>query len=290
MPFKGAGADVADAGLRAALRDGLNTQLSLLEGIKVYSREFLDFLVSREGLTEFEAASRLGIRKVLSGSVMSTGGGVRVEVQVVDIASGTLDSSFVVVGSEDALIELQSDVARAVIQRLGIRLSSRDERRLESFRATDVDAYRRFLATEGEAVPDLPAPAAPPGPREGPSSWMLPRLAWADDTSTRDDVIGFLERYRTAIEARDLDALAGLYVEFPAEQRAALARYFGDTTDLRVKLEDVDVAIAGDEAIVSYTRIDDFVDARMGRPLHVSGRVTKLLRRKEGRWQLAPGR
>ena len=29
--------------------------------MRVYSREFLDFLVTREGLTEFEAATRLGI-------------------------------------------------------------------------------------------------------------------------------------------------------------------------------------------------------------------------------------
>jgi hypothetical protein len=50
------------------------------------------------------------------------------------------------------------------------------------------------------------------------------------------------------------------------------------------------VAIAGDQAMVSYTRIDDFVDARTRRPMHVSGRVTKLLRRRDGRWQLAPGR
>ena len=66
--------------------------------------------------------------------------------------------------------------------------------------------------------------------------------------------------------------------------------YFKDSTDLRVKLEDIDIAIAGDEAIVSYTRKDDFVDAPTGRPMHVSGRVTKLLKRSGGKWQLAPGK
>ena len=290
MPFKGAGEDGAGADLRAALRDALNTQLNLLEGVKVYSREFLDFLVTREGLTEFEAATRLGIRKMLSGTVTAKGDGVRVEVQIVDIATGTLDSSLVVVGSGDALIDLESDVARAVIGKLGVELTVADARRLEGFRATDVETYRRFLATEGEAGRAVPAPGSPPGSREGPSSWFGPRSAWADEGAGRKEILDFLERYRTAIEARDLDALARLYVEFPAEQRAALARYFQDSTDLRVKLEDVDVAIAGDEAIVSYTRKDDFVDTPTGRPMHVSGRVTKLLRRADGRWQLAPGR
>jgi TolB-like protein/ketosteroid isomerase-like protein len=292
MPFKSAGDAAAHTGLRAALRDGLNTQLSLLEGVKVYSREFLDFLVTHEGLSDYEAASRLGIRKVLSGTVTAKGDDVRVEVQIVDMGTGTLDSSFVVIGSNDALVALESDVARGVIDRLGLALTGTDTHRLESFRATDLDTYRRFLATEGEAAPGVPTPAPTPTPArpEGSSSWLLPRVAWADEVPGRDDVMGFLERYRTAIEGRDLETLARLYVEFPPEQRAALVRYFKDSTDLRVKLEDVDVAIAGDEAIVSYTRKDDFVDATTGRPMHVSGRVTKLLRRADGRWQLAPGR
>src|SRR5262249_47801944 len=138
MPFKSATNDDLHVGLRAAIRDGLNTQLSLLESVKVYSREFLDFLVTRQGLTDYEAASRLGIRKALTGTVTARGDVVRVDVQIVDIATGTLDSSFVVVGNNDALIELESDVARAVIQKLGIALTATDTRRLEGFRATDV--------------------------------------------------------------------------------------------------------------------------------------------------------
>lgn len=290
MPFKSVADDARHASLRTVLRDAVNTQLSLLDGVKVYSREFLDFLVTRQGLTEYEAASRLDIRKVLSGTVSAKGDDVRVEVQIIDVATGTLDSSFVVVGNDAALIDLESAVARAVIGKLGIELTVADTHRLEGFRATDVGTYRRFLETEGEVVQSLPAPAETPGSSDGPSGWLSPRSAWADDAGARQEVMAFLERYRTAIEARDLDGLAGLYTQFPPEQRDALVRYFKESTDLRVKLEDVDVAISGDEAIVTYTRKDDFVDARTGRPMHVSGRVTKLLRRTEGRWQLAPGR
>ena len=290
MPFKSATNDDVHVGLRAAIRDALNTQLSLVESVKVYSREFLDFLVTRQGLTDYEAASKLGIRKALSGTVTARGDVVRVDMQIVDIATGTLEGSFVVVGNNDALIDLESDVARAVIEKLGIALTATDTRRLEGFRATDVATYRRFLATEGENLRAAPPPTPKPAPSEGPSSWLLPRTAWADDTPGPDAIMAFLERYRTAIEARDLDALARLYVEFPPEQRTALERYFKESTDLRVKLEDIDVAISGDEAIVSYTRKDDFVDAPTGRPMHVSGRVTKLLRRAGGQWQLAPGK
>ena len=42
-----------------------------------------------------------------------------------------------------------------------------------------------------------------------------------------------------------------------------------------------------DEAVASYTRTDDFVDARTGRPMHVAVRLTKTLKRQDGAWKLA---
>ena len=62
-------------------------------------------------------------------------------------------------------------------------------------------------------------------PMDVPSGWLLPRSAWADDEAARREVVAFLERYRSAIETRDLDALAGLYAQFPPEQRDALRAY-----------------------------------------------------------------
>jgi sugar phosphate isomerase/epimerase len=52
MAFAGAGAE--NDWRREALRDGLNTQLSQLSKVKVYSKEFIDFLITRKGLTEIK--------------------------------------------------------------------------------------------------------------------------------------------------------------------------------------------------------------------------------------------
>jgi hypothetical protein len=49
-------------------------------------------------------------------------------------------------------------------------------------------------------------------------------------------------------------------------------------------------AVVGEEAVVSYTRTDDFVDVQTGRPGHVSVRLTKTLRRVGGRWLFASSR
>ena len=45
--------------------------------------------------------------------------------------------------------------------------------------------------------------------------------------------------------------------------------------------------MVGNEAVVSYTRTDDFVDARTGRPMHVAVRLKKILRQQNGEWKMA---
>jgi len=55
-----------------------------------------------------------------------------------------------------------------------------------------------------------------------------------------------------------------------------------------VALANVDVV--GDEAVVSYTRTDDFLDVRTGRPMHVAVRLTKILRKVNGEWKVAGGK
>jgi ketosteroid isomerase-like protein len=196
----------------------------------------------------------------------------------------------VLVGHQDTLVALQNDLARAVIGRLGLQLTPAEARRLDQYRTTDLDAYRRLLEAEGGTASALPPPPSGEGPGQGESRWLGPRAAWADDRDrARVDIIAFLDRYRRAIEGGETDALAAFYVEFPPEQRDALVRYFASVKDLRVGLDEVDVEVVGDEAIVSYTRTDDFVDVRTGRTMHVMTRPTKLLRRHGAEWRLAPG-
>ena len=105
--------------------------------------------------------------------------------------------------------------------------------------------------------------------------------------TTVGGLTALLEEYRRATEAHDVAALAAMYVSFRPEQRILLERYFATVRDLKVRLEDVDVAISGDEAIASYTRVDDFVDIPTQRPQHLSLRVTRTLRRVDGRWRFA---
>lgn len=304
-PFRSSGSDQERAWIGVALRDGLNTQLSELSGVQVFSDEFVDFLMTREGLSTIEVATRLGIEKMVSGSVVTVGDTVRVEARIVDVATGLLDGAYSASAREQDFLALESDVVVGVIAKLPVQLSSDDERRLAARRTTDLRVLRRFLDAEIEPEPVPPAAGTtePPPPSGGApvpdspdmddrDSWLrdllAPRGAHAEDVPA--GVSAFLEEYRRATEARDVAAVATMYMALQPEQRDALERYFGSVRDFRVGIDRVEAAVVGEEAVVTYTRTDDFVDVETGKPQHVSMRLTKTLRRVDGRWRFTSSR
>src|SRR4029079_18205459 len=98
--------------------------------VKVYSKEFIDFLITRKGLTEIEAASQLGIRKMVSGSVVSSKGALQIELHVVDVDSGVLELSYTTSGDEDGFLDLRNKLALDVIARLNLPVSDEEPQML----------------------------------------------------------------------------------------------------------------------------------------------------------------
>jgi hypothetical protein len=98
-----------------------------------------------------------------------------------------------------------------------------------------------------------------------------------------------LEEYRTALENKDLDQLAGLYVGFSARQRQALHEYLDNAAGLTVELVDVTVAPLGDAVAVTYTRRDHFIDRESGKPQRLEVRLTKILVPDNGGWKITDG-
>jgi TolB-like protein len=291
MLFKPLGQDEETAWMREALRDGLNTQLSELKRVKVYSKEFIDFVTTREGLTEIEAATKLGIAKMLSGSFVAVGDVLRIEIHIVDVPSGVLESSVTTTGQQQEFLALEDRMVGDVMTRLGLPISDEERAGLLAKRSTDPEAVRHLLEVEGKG-----SAGSPRGPDSMLQRWLASRrlagtaLAEQPPDATRAEILAVLERYRRATEGREMQALAGIYEEFTPEQQAAQQRYFDGVRDLRIAFDNIDVAVVGDEAVVSYTRTDEFTDARTGRPMRASVRLTKVLRRETGGWKLAQGK
>jgi adenylate cyclase len=299
MVFKALGTESGNAWMREALRDGLNTQLSEISNVKVYSKEFLDFLMTRQGLTEIEAANQLGITKMLTGSFLAVGGRLRIETHVVDVASGVLESSYTTEGPAQEFLDLQDKVVLGAIARLSLPITQEERTALLARRSTNVEALKLLLEAErgGSAKPT----GAGSGPATGePHSALHPgsvMVAWfapcpalaSDEDGDQVAILDVIERYRRATEAGHVDALAALYTDFTPEQRAAQQRYLDNVRNLVIAVENIDLAVVGDEAVVSFTRIDRFADVRTGRPMHVAVRLTKMLRRENDQWKLVRG-
>lgn len=288
MGFRNVGGSGAEDWRCDALRDGLNTQLSRLSQVKVYSKEFIDFLITRKGYTEIEAATQLGIRKMVSGSVVSNKGALQIELHVVDVDSGVLELSYTTSGDEDSFLDLRNKLALDVIARLNLPVSDAERQVLLAQQTTDVEALRLLLEAEGSRAGGTPTPADSQSRTWMPGAmwWRVGGVALADSGPPESAIRDLLDRYRRAMQDHEIAALAGLYVEFPREIQVAQERYFDNVRDLHVDIDNLDIAVVGDEAVVSYTRTDDFTDVRSGRPMHVAVRVTKVLRQVDGAWKL----
>ncbi len=297
MLFKPNAANEDNDWMAEALRDAFNTELSQLSGVKVYSKEFLDFVMKKKDLSEIEAASELGIQKMLSGSFTIVGDQLRVDTYVVDVGSGVLETSYPTEGEVDDFYGLRNRILVAAVDRLDLPVSAEERRTLLARRPGNVDALKKLLEAEGKRPPRPDAASAEPEP-----SAAIRALEWlasatvgvgaahaAEAASDEDAIRALLERYRTATEAGDLDALASVYDQYSADTRAAQEQYFSMVEDLTIEIEDVEMAVIGDEAVVSYTRSDEFVDSQTGRPADVTVRLTKELVRQDGQWRLVAG-
>lgn len=261
-------------------RDGLNTLLSKVGGLRVFSREKIDFLRQRRGLTEIEVAETLGIQKMISGSMALQNGEVLLDVRVVDISTGLLDASESLRGPPEELIELQNQLASSVIAALGVRLSADEQTALFAQRTREtLDGYRRLADTFGEA-PESREPVR----RERTSWWRWSGLgiAWADEVNA--EVAALLEAYRAALERKDVAGVADVHVSLTDEQRAGFDRYFASADDLRVSIDDVDVLLDGDEGVVTFTRRDVFRDRNSDKDVELEVRLSTIVVRKDGHW------
>jgi TolB-like protein/ketosteroid isomerase-like protein len=265
-------------------RDGLNTLLSKVERLRVFSREKIDFLRQRRGLSEIEVAEALGIQKMISGSMAMQNGDVVLDVRVVDISTGLLDASESLRGPPEELIELQNEVASALLVALGVQLSERERSELFARRTKEtLDGYRRLADTFGEA-PERPAPQ-PARQRHGSSRRGWTNTAWAEATDgAESEVSALLEAYRAALERKDVEGVAATHVSLSEDQRSGFARYFESADGLSVAVSDVEVLLDGDEALVTFTRRDVFVDRDSGKEVELEVRLSTVVVRQDGRW------
>jgi TolB-like protein len=271
-----------------ATRDGLNTVLSKVENVHVYSKDVIDFLHKKRGLSNFEAAQQLGIAKIVSGSISGSDQNLVLDIEV-DNAEGMIDSAEEIRGTGPHLIEMQNDAVKAILKVIKPEMGEDQLRKLVAYRTNDqLESYKLLTESMGDFVDQPEKPSPPPAKTHGQeTSWNLgwPAAAFAADPGEQE-VRELLERYRAALESKSLDQIAAVYVEMTPGLRDALNRYFAAADDLKVRFSNYEILIEGNEAIATFTRDDDFKDAHSGRDMHLEVRMSSVVAKGDGGWKI----
>jgi len=296
MEFQNLRQDAAYDWISKALRLAFNTELSKVQALRVYSPELIDRTARARGTDPLFTARELGIGRLLTGAYYVSDETLRIDARIVDATNGVNQASDSVEGRLDDFFDLQKKLVLSMLRRLRVQVSPEEGESIQNQTNTDVDAYRLLLESEGIVEP---SPRAQRTRRRSEPRSALPRLAdrlarlvtgaaHADELAPAVDtqVRELLERYRRAVETKNVDDVAALYVSFSERQRAALRAYLANANDLRVELADVVIMPQGADVAVSFTRRDHFVDAQSGRPVRLEVRLTKVLVREQGTWKI----
>ena len=144
LPFENRSEEKANAYFADGIQDEILTRLAKISDLKVISRtSTLHYKSAPENLREI--AKQLAVGHVLEGSVQKNGDEVRVNVQLID----AINDSHVWAETFDRkltdIFSVESDVAKAVADRLKARLSGREEEAVVRKPTDNLEAYDAYL-------------------------------------------------------------------------------------------------------------------------------------------------
>ncbi len=283
-----------------ALRLAFNTELSKVQALRVYSPELIDRTARNRGTDPLITARELGIGRLLTGAYYVSDKTLRIDARIVDARTGVNEASDSVEGQLDQFFELQKQLVLSMLRRLRVQVSPEEGESIETETNTDVDAYRLLLEAEGVVAPSPRVERTRRKPeRHSALDSLWNRVARIVTVSeARADAVtpeverqvrALLDRYRVALESKNLDEVATVYVSFSERQKAALRTYLANAKDLVVEIADVQVTPNESGVVASFVRRDRFIDAETQRPVRLEVRLTKVLVREQASWKIGSG-
>jgi TolB-like protein len=276
--------------MQQVLGEQFTTMLHQVSRFDVYDERMVRFL-ARGATDPIEASRRADMTKLVNGAYWVQNDRISITAHVKSTNPLRPLASAEIEGPVEQLSELSARVAIRLLEQLHVELAAAEVDRLTQRSASDLGARKLLFDAERPAAAagvSQPTPAIKP--RASLGGWLhLATASYAADNPNPEvELRATLAEYRKAFEGGDIDALARYYVAFAPTQRAALKHYFDNADDLRVEFSDVQIAIIGDRAAVSFNREDHFVDRQTGDAQQVVARVTKLFAHGAEGWQILP--
>jgi adenylate cyclase len=155
LPFGNLGLESEQAYFAQGLTDDLITDLSKISGLLVIARNSTS-AYQGSSTDVRDVASQLGVRYVLEGSVRRSGESVRINVQLIDGATGAnvwaerFDRAYA------DIFVLQDEVIRRIVDALSVRLTDSEKTQIAQLPTRNLEAYDKYTRAE-QKVYDLTA-------------------------------------------------------------------------------------------------------------------------------------
>ena len=145
LPFENLSADPEDAFFTVGVQDEIRNDLAKIADLKVISRNSV--MQYKPGVKRNfrEIADALRVAQLVEGSVQRAAGRVRVRAQLIDAKTGTHLWRKRYDGAVDDVFAIQSEIAKAIADRLGAKLSEAEKAAIKEKPTDKHLAYDRYV-------------------------------------------------------------------------------------------------------------------------------------------------
>jgi len=273
LPFTNRSNQQDDLYFTDGMHDDLLTQLAKIHGLTVISRtSVMQYRDSPKNLRQIGTELKVGT--ILEGGVQKVGSRVRVNAQLVDVSGDrhlwaeTFDREL----TAENVFELQSEIARRIVDAVAVQLSPEEERLLAEIPTQSLPAYEAYLRarviffganytrTQEEAAEPFLERAIKLDPDYVDAHVLLSEIYaqryWrGDDTSS-----GLLEKYR-----QTLDRASALNPSSPAALQARANYVYRVENDYHRSLELLERAVQAAPGNVDIHGDTAYTLRRLGR-------------------------
>ena len=144
LPFDNLSGEANQAYFSKGITEDITTDLSRIANLFVIARNTA-FTYENKAVNPQQISDELGVKYVLEGSVRRVGELLRINVQLIDGATGGHLWANRYDGSIDDVLEFQDKVIESIVSTLSLKLDVEQEKRLASLETKNPKAYDAFL-------------------------------------------------------------------------------------------------------------------------------------------------
>jgi adenylate cyclase len=126
------------------MTEDLITDLSKISGLFVIARNS-SFVFKGQSVDVIEVGRKLGVKRIIEGSVRRAGNRVRINAQLIDAATGGHLWAERYDGDLENIFALQDEITAKIVAALEVTLSATDKARVERKPTTSIEAYDLYL-------------------------------------------------------------------------------------------------------------------------------------------------